>query len=85
MSKLNIQNIPIETCMGKMRDKLPFLTQKQQDEFNTIGYTGKNSAGEKITRVHYLNSLKKGTFDMTLTKSDNGDFCEEFMLTRVTA
>lgn len=84
MRKVKIQNIPIQTCMGQMRDKLSFLTQKQQDEFNTIGYTGKDSKGNKISRENYLNSLNKGTFSLTLTKGDNGDFSEEFMLTRVT-
>ena len=75
----------IHTCMGKMTggDKLPFLTEEEQKEFDNIGYSGKKINGEKVSRVSYLNSLGKGEFEITQTKWDSGDFCESFILIRV--
>ena len=48
---------------------------------STIGYSGKlNGAPE--TFQSYLNSLGKGTFQVTQTKHDNGDFRERFTIVR---
>ena len=60
------------------------LTAQQREEFNVIGYTGRNSAGVKTDKVQYLNSLGYGTFTFTLTmtKFDTCDFCEEYTVTR---
>jgi len=52
-------------------------------EFNTIGYTGKTSQGEKISFEKYLNSLNKGVFKIECTKRDNGDFTEKYLVIRV--
>jgi len=87
---MQIINYRIKTSMGKVSampfgGKLDFLTQEQQDELDTIGYTGKNSNGVKMGRVEYLNSLypEKEQFQLTQFKWDNGNFIEEFILTRV--
>lgn len=62
--------------------ELPYLTPEQNDELNLIGYSGKNSKGEKTRRLDYLNSLGIGEFDITQTEWDNGDFCEAFIVVR---
>ena len=68
--------------MGKVygpgSDCMSFLTSEEQKEFDTIGYTGKNSAGKKTSYGEYLNGLGKGEFSVKQTKSDTGDFCESF-------
>jgi hypothetical protein len=72
--------------MGKLTnffgEQLPYLTKEQKEELDTIGYTGKNSKGKKVSRSEYLNSLKIGKFEVQQSKFDNGDFCEEFIITR---
>ncbi len=67
------------------KDQLNFLSNEEQKEFDLIGYTRKNSQGFKMGRVEYLNSLRpdKEQFQIIQTKFDNGDFIEEFILTRV--
>lgn len=83
-----IQTYKIQTSMGKVtpfKQTLDFLNPEQRDEFDTIGYTGKNSNGVKMGRVEYLNSLNPKTeqFEMEQTKYDNGNFLEEFIVIRV--
>ena len=65
--------------MGKCSEKLPFLNEKELEEFNEIGYTGKLE-GIKTTREVYPNSLGKGTFKVIQTKFDTGDFTEKFLI-----
>lgn len=71
-----------ETALGKFTSKLPFLSDKEMTELNSIGYSGTTSSGKRITREEYLNSLGKGTFRVVRTKSDSGDFTEEFTIIR---
>jgi hypothetical protein len=74
----------IKTCMGQLTsNSLPFLSEKEIEEFNTVGYTGKNSKGEKSSYEDYLNSLGKGEFAVTMTKFDDGSFHEEFTIVQV--
>lgn len=83
---VKILKYKIVTAMGKVSsfgDKLDFLTEKEAKELDVIGYTGKNSNGTKVSREKFLNALDKGTFDVEQTKRDNGDFSEEFLITRV--
>lgn len=84
---MKIQQIKIDTCMGKVStffgNPLSFLSDEEFKNFNEIGYTGKLN-GIRISREDYLNSLNKGTFDVTQTKWDNGDFSESFNIVRVT-
>ena len=70
--------------MGKVSDigSLPFLSVKEFEEFNTIGYSKKLNK-VPMERQEYLNSLNKGTFKVTQTKTDNGDFEEMFNIIRV--
>lgn len=75
-----INTFQITTYMGKYFGKLPFLSETELEEFNNIGYTGKNNKGKKITRKNYLNSLNKGEFEVTQTKFDNGSFEECFII-----
>lgn len=73
----------ITTGMGRVgsHKDLPFLTKDQVDEFNDIGYTGRNKKGIKTNYQEYLNSLNIGTFSVTRTRADSGDFIEEFLIT----
>ena len=83
---MQILNYRIQTCMGEISpfyQQLNFLTDDELEELNKIGYTGKNSKGERTRRVDYLNSLNKGTFSVEQTKFDSGDFTESFNITRV--
>lgn len=82
---MKINTYRITTCMGKVFDnnELPFLTTEEFQQFNQIGYSGKDLAGNKMTRTDYLNSLNKGTFSVELTKWDNGDFSEDFTIIKV--
>ena len=82
---MNIENYTFHTGMGMAKNEdLPFLTEAEMEELNTIGYSGKNSNGKRTTREEYLNSLDKGTFKVTQTQFDRGDFRECFHITRVT-
>lgn len=78
----------ISTAMGKVycmsgKHPLYFLSKEEQEELDTIGYTGKNSKGERTNRESYLNSLDKGAFAVTCVRGDNGDFSEDFIISRV--
>lgn len=75
-----ISTYTITTGLGKCFDKLPFLTEKEHEEFNSIGCSGKTLDGKKTTRMNYLNELGKGEFDVTQTKFDNGSFEERFII-----
>lgn len=74
-----------KTAMGTVSQffghPLHFLSDKEKEEFDEIGYTGKLN-DVKISRTEYLNSLNKGTFDIVQTKFDNGDFQESFIISR---
>lgn len=77
--KINIMEIltyKIKTGMGYINTPLEFLSDEEKKILDELGYKGGN-------RIKYLDSLGKGTFKMTQTKFDNGDFQEEFILTRV--
>ncbi len=80
-----IQTYNIETSMGKLtkRISLPFLSDAELAELNTIGYTGRNSKGSLVSRQEFLNSLGKGEFEVRQTEYDNGDFTEGFAIVRV--
>lgn len=80
-----IQSYNIETSMGRLtkRSSLPFLSKEELEELNTIGYTGRNSKGQNVSRQEFLNSLGKGEFSVRQTEYDNGDFSEEFSIVRV--
>lgn len=77
-----IETFNISTSMGTCFKQIPYLTPDELNEFNNIGYSGKNFKNEKISRVEYLNSLNKGTFNIYQTKHDGGDFIEEFLIIR---
>jgi len=70
----------ISTALGRSRDWGALgLTKRQIEELNTIGYTGKDSAGKRRTREQYLNSLDNGfVYTIQQTKFDNGDYTEAF-------
>ena len=78
-----ISTYNIRTAMGKVNQydghPLDFLSQKEKEEFDEIGYTG-HLNGVKTNYMQYLNSLDKGEFKVVQTKFDNGDFSEEFLI-----
>lgn len=82
---LVIINYEFQTVMGECRGKvLDFLTEEQLKEFNSIGYSGKTTDNRPMGRVDYLNSLfPNEQFTLLKTRSDNGDFSEDWVLTRV--
>jgi hypothetical protein len=79
-----IETHDVTTHMGCAWDHLPCLTKDEQEEFDLIGYTGKNNAGEKTNFQTFLNSLGKGEFQVKQTKWDDGSFEERFTIVRVT-
>ncbi len=79
-----ISTYHITTGMGKCFIKLPFLTDEEMENFNSIGYSSKTLDGVRTTRTKYLNSLGKGDFDVDQTLYDNGSFEEAFTIIRVT-
>jgi hypothetical protein len=81
---MSIEIYNIETCMGKLYySDLPFLSKEEKEEFNKIGSTGKNSNGEKSGYLSFLNGLGKGEFAIQMTKWDDGDFSEKYIIVRV--
>lgn len=83
---MSIQIYNIQTSSGEISsfgDQLDFLSEPERKEFNKIGYTGKNSAGDQTNFYSYLNSLNKGEFEIQKTKHDNGDFREKYTIVRV--
>ena len=84
---LKIEIIEIETCMGKVtinsEEKLKFLTDKEIEVLNEIGYTGKSKNGKFKNFESYLNSLHKGKFEVRQTKFDDGEFSESYEILRI--
>lgn len=78
-----ISTYNITTGMGECFGTLSFLNNEEMIVFNTIGYSGKDLDGKKISREEYLNKLNKGQFKMDQTKWDNGNFEEKFTIIRV--
>lgn len=73
----------VTTGMGRAdRASVPFLTDQQFEDFNTIGYTGR-LRGKKISREKYLNSLGTGVYTVKQVRFDDGSFTEEFVIARV--
>ena len=79
-----IKEYYINTHMGKVFDhsSLPFLTDSEFEEFNIVGYTGKDNFGKRMNYESFLNTLNKGIFTVNLIKRDNGDFSESFLIIR---
>lgn len=77
---IDIHNI--QTATGQCTKKIPFLSDIENAEFDSIGYSGLTTDGKRITRSEFLNSLGKGEFKVQQTKFDNGDFIEEFIIVR---
>lgn len=73
----------IVTEQGRIADgSLPFLTQEELTNFDTVGYTG-TLGGNTMTYESYLNRIHKGIFTIEQTKyADNGDQREVFSITR---
>jgi hypothetical protein len=82
-----LETFTIETSMGKVSTffghPLHFLSDQEKENLDEIGYSGKLN-GVKTSRSEYLNSLGKGEFSISRTKSDNGDFSEAFIVSRHT-
>jgi len=78
-----IQTDIITTNQGYLTGNIPqYLSDDEIICLNCIGHSGKDLDGYKTNRVDYLNSLGKGEFSIEKTKFDNGDFREEFIITR---
>ncbi len=71
------------TVMGKTVKKIPFLTPKEQDNFDNIGYAGKLLNGKKMTREQYLNTLEKGHFKVEILSCNSCEFTEELLIIQV--
>ena len=84
---MEILTYRVNTCMGRISTfsghPLSFLTDSEKDEFDKIGYSGKDRFGNKNNYTTFLNSLAKGHFSVEKIKFDNGDFCEKYLIVRV--
>ena len=82
-----IENYSVTTAMGKIHssssDPLNFLTPREIENFNEIGYTGKTLEGQKMSRLQYLNSLGKGEFKIIHLHQNNSEFTEKMEIIRV--
>lgn len=82
-SNLKIRSYNLYMGCGQTNDwkKIPFLTGKDVLELNNIGYSGKDTLGNKMTREEYLNTqYPDKSFSLVCTRHDNGDFSEEFII-----
>jgi len=70
----------IETNMGKTTQSIPFLTEEQCKEFNSIGYSGKTTNGVPSNYSNYLNSLGIGHFKVQMSRCDSSTFYEEYTI-----
>lgn len=86
---MNIQTYHIETSMGRavyhheVAKLASFLSPAEIEEFNLIGYTGKNSAGKASTYEKYLNTLNKGKFKVETLAWDGGEYTAKYNIIRV--
>lgn len=80
---MEIDTYRVVTVMGRCQERLQFLTEAEQADLDSIGYSGFTVAGVRNGRTQYLNSLGKGQFDVTQVKFDDGSFIEEFIIVRV--
>jgi len=83
LAKEKIETYTVSAAMGIFREKLTFLSTEENNELDSIGYSGKTTKGRRISREDYLNSLDKGDFKVIRTSPDNGDFTEEFLIIHV--
>lgn len=79
---IKVTTHPITTGCGRPNDpkSLPFLTEEELEEFDSIGYSGKTTNGVKMSWHEYLDSLGKGQFSIAQTKFDNGDCIEKYVI-----
>lgn len=81
-----LDQFTLTTSMGSLNKHISnlqnILTEEEVAELDIIGFTGKNSKGEKSSFEKYLNSLGKGEFDVQQIKFDNGSFTEEYKISR---
>lgn len=84
---MGMQSHTVHTAMGKVahyNQPHPLgyiLSQLEQDELDSIGYSKKTLDGTRTDRETYLNSLGKGEFGVHQIKRDTGDFAEAFTIT----
>jgi hypothetical protein len=78
---IKMETVSISTNGGRILDnkRIFLMTKEETEEFNLIGYSGKNSSGKKASRIEYLNSLGKGVFCIIQTK---WGFIESFIIVR---
>lgn len=85
---LQTETFQIKTVMGELTqwgDDLAFLTAEELYRFNRIGHTGKDpKTSRPSSYLVFLNGLHKGNFTVLQTKTDKGDYREEFTIIRVT-
>lgn len=81
---MRLETYHIVTQSGKLAYgcELKFLSDEELEEFNKIGYTGKNKNEGKESYEHFLNRLNLGVFVVIQTKYDSGDFIEMFVIVR---
>ena len=77
-----IQTFKVLTGMGHCTKSIPWLSEDEMNEFNLIGYSGKNSNGIHMSRVAYLNSLNKGNFHIEVVSSNSSEFTETLLIIR---
>lgn len=87
MSKFKISRYRVSLCMGKCstreRDSLSCLSDSEFEEFNHIGYTGKDLNGKRTSHENFLNTLNKGQFEVETLSNDNSEFTAELLIIRV--
>lgn len=85
-SEPKVEQYTMSTGMGYLSTgtklTMLFLSDNEIENMDSIGYSGKDKAGNKTTFEEYLNSLNKGTFTVKKTKHDTGDFSEEYTVAR---
>ena len=82
-TKPKVETYTVDTRMGRGYKVLPFLSREEIANADSIGHSGETLKDGRTTVSKYLNSLDRGEIIIEQTRCDHGDFCESFIIIRV--
>lgn len=81
--KMTVNTYHLSMGMGQTNDwgNIPFLTRQDVKELNSIGYSGKDTKGKKMTWEAYLQAnYPDRSFSMIRTGGNGGEFTDYYTL-----
>lgn len=74
----------VKMSMGRVTGARPSifdkLSDKEFENLQSIGYSGKTLDGIRVTREDFLNSLGNGSWNLCLIRTDSGAYSDEYVV-----